>query len=94
MEDHQLPVKMRAKSILDTDTEYNIGLMVLTTKDIGGTIKQKVKALSGMLKVMCTEANSRMIWLTDMENTLTLMEVSIRVSLKTMCKKETVKKNG
>ena len=51
-------------------TVFNIGLMVLITRVIGVITKQKVKVLSGMLKVMCIEVNSKMIWQTDMENIL------------------------
>lgn len=60
----------------------------------GTLIKLKVKELSGMLKVMFTGENSKMIWPTDMESTPISMEASIRESSKMMSKRATEKKSG
>ena len=72
----------------------NIGLMVRIMKVIGTIIKQKDKVLSGMLKVMYTEVNSKMIWLMDMESILISMGPNTKANSETMFKKAMVKKNG
>ena len=56
--------------------------------------KLKAKVLSGMPKVTFIEVNSKMIWPTDMENILILMDQNIKESLEMMYKKAMVKKNG
>jgi hypothetical protein len=76
------------------DTEYNIGLMELIMKVNGVLIKLKVKELFGTLREMFTEENSKMIWLTVMENTHISMDQNIKGSLKMTFKKDTEKKNG
>ena len=73
---------------------FNIGQMEHIMKASGILIKQKVRALSGMLKEMCIEGNLRMIWPMDMENILTLMAVNIKGSLRMMFRKDMEKKNG
>ena len=60
----------------------------------GVLIKLKVKELFGTLREMFTEENSKMIWLTVMENTHISMDQNIKVSLKMTFKKDTEKKNG
>lgn len=47
-----------------------------------------------MQKEMFTEENLRMIWLMATENTHISMGLSIKENSKTMCKKDTEKKNG
>ena len=63
-------------------------------KGSGISIKLKDKELFGMLKEMFTEENSKMIWLTVMENTHISMDQNIKGSLKMTYKKDTEKKNG
>lgn len=75
-------------------TVYNTGLMVLTTKDSGNSIKRKVKVSSGMLKETCTEVNSETIWPMAMVNTHISMDPNIKESSQMTYKKVTVKKNG
>ena len=75
-------------------TVYNTGPMVLTTKDNGSLIKQKGKVSSGMLKVMCTEVNSEMIWPMAMVSIHISMDLNIKESLEMTSKKAMVKKNG
>ena len=94
MEDHQSQVRMKMTISLDTDMEYNIGLMELIMKDNGNTTRLRDKELSGMLRVMSIEVSSRMIWQMDMESTLTLTVANIRENLKMMFRKEMAKKNG
>ena len=94
MEDHQSQVKMKMTISLDTDMEYNIGLMELIMKDNGNTTRLKVKELSGMPREMSIEVNSKMIWQMDMESTLILTVANIRENSKMMFRKEMVRKNG
>jgi hypothetical protein len=75
-------------------TVFNIGLMVLITRVIGVITKQKVKVLSGMLKVMCIEVNSKMIWPMGMENTPTSTDQNTRENSKMTCRRDMEKKNG
>ena len=79
---------------LGTDMESNIGLMGPTMKDNGFSTKQKVQAHFGTLRAMFIGATLKMIWLTDKENTLILMEVSTKESSKTMYKRATERKSG
>jgi hypothetical protein len=74
--------------------EYNIGQMALIMKVNGVLTKPKDKALFGMLKVMFTEENLRMIWPMDMENILILTEANIKENLKMMYKKVMERKSG
>jgi hypothetical protein len=76
------------------DMVFNIGLMVLIMKVNGISIRLKVKELFGMLKVMFTEENLRMIWPMDMENILILTEANIKENLKMMYKKVMERKSG
>ena len=68
--------------------------MELIMKVNGSLIKRKARVPFGMLKVMSIRENSRMIWRTVMENILTSTVPSIKESLKTMFRKDMVKKNG
>jgi len=79
---------------LDTAMESSTGSMVLTTRASGTSTKPKAKAPFGMLREMCIEVNSRMIWLMDMVNIHILTEVSTKVNSRTTSKKGTEKKNG
>lgn len=63
-------------------------------KAIGATTKPRAKELSGTLKAMYTEVISEMIWQMAMANTLILTDLSIKVNLEMMFKKDTEKKNG
>ena len=80
--------------LLDTDTVYNTGLMVLIMKDNGVIIKLKVKVLSGMQRVMFIVVNSRTIWQMDTVSIRILMAQNIRENSEMMCKKVMAKKNG
>ena len=75
-------------------TVYNTGLMVLTTKVSGNSIKQKAKVSSGMLKETCTEVNLEMIWPMAMVNTHISMDPNIKESFEMTYKKAMVRKNG
>jgi len=90
----QMLVMMKTRISLDMVMESSTGLMELTTKDSGATTRQRDRELSGTQKEMYIEVNSRMIWLTAMENTLISTAASIRESSKTMFRRETVKKSG
>jgi hypothetical protein len=74
--------------------EFNIGLTAHIMKVIGATIKPRAKEHSGTLKVMYTEVILEMIWPMAMANTHILTDLSIRVNLEMMFKKDTEKKNG
>ena len=74
--------------------EFNTGLMVLIMKVIGIIIKQKVRVLFGMLKVISIEVNLRMIWLMAMANIYISMDPSIRENSEMIFKKAKEKKNG
>lgn len=74
--------------------ESSIGLMEHITKANGHLIKQRVKALFGMLRAMSTEGNSKMIWQMDMAITLISTGQNIRASLRTTSKRVTEKKSG
>jgi hypothetical protein len=78
----------------DMDMVFSSGLMELTTRVTGGTIKLRVKALSGMLRGMSIEENSKMIWLTDMESTLILMGRSTKGSSEMTFKRVMGRKSG
>ena len=88
-------VRTKKKSMnLGMDMEYNTGLMEHTTKDSGTITKLKVKEHSGMLKETYIKVNLRMIWPMVMAIIYILTEVSIKVNLKMMFRKDTEKKNG
>ena len=78
----------------DMDMEYNTGPMEHIMRGNGTIIKLKDRGHSGMLKEMCIEVNSKMIWLMDMESIRISMEVSIKVNSPMMSKKVMAKKNG
>jgi hypothetical protein len=73
---------------------YNTGLMERTMKVNGAIIKPKVRAHFGMPKEIFTEVSSKTIWRMVTVNTHISMVLSIKVSLKKMFKKVTVRKNG
>jgi hypothetical protein len=79
---------------LDMAMEFNTGLMELITRVNGFSIRLKAMVHSGMLKEMFIGEILKMIWQTDKENILILMEVNIKESSKMMYKKGMVKKNG
>lgn len=80
--------------LLDTDTVYNTGLMVLIMKGSGVITKLKVKVLSGMQRAMSIVENSKMIWLMAMVSIHILMAQNIKENSEMMCKKAMGKKNG
>ena len=80
--------------LLDTDTVYNTGLMVLIMKGSGVITKLKVKVLSGMQRAMSIVENSKMIWLMAMVSIHILMAQNIKENSEMMCKKAMVKRNG
>lgn len=80
--------------LLGMDMEFNIGPMVPITKDSGHTTKQRVKALSGMLRVMSIEVNSRMIWPMGMVNTHISMVQSTKENSEMMSRRVMVRRNG
>ena len=74
--------------------EYNIGQIMHVTKEIGKWIKHMVKEYFGTQVVIFIKVNLQMICLTDMEFTITLMEMSILVISKTIFNMGKEKKNG
>jgi hypothetical protein len=94
MEGLQMLVTTKTRISSDMVMESSTGSMELITKDSGATIRLKDRVLSGTPKEMYIEVNSKMIWLTAMENTLISTAASIRESSKTMCRRETEKKSG
>ena len=74
--------------------EYSIGPTVLITKDNGISIKPMDRERSGMLKVTYTEANSKTIWPTAMENTPILTGVNTKENSEMTSKKATARKSG
>lgn len=72
----------------------NIGLTEQIMKVTGLWTKLKVKEPFGTQKVIYIEVNLKMIWLTDMENTLILMVPNIRENSMMTYKKVTARKNG
>lgn len=90
------PTVMMQKKLmsLDMDTEFSTGQMVLIMKVTGILIKPKGKVPFGTLKVMCITVRLKTIWQTELVNIPILMEVNIKVNLKTMYKKAMEKKSG
>jgi len=76
------------------DMEFSTGPTELIMRDSGTSIKLKDKELSGMLKAMYIEENSKTIWPMDMESTLISTEANIKESSKMMSKRATEKKSG
>ena len=85
---------MRISKNSDMVMESSIGLMEHITRDNGFSTKRKVKGHFGMLRETFIVENSKMIWPTDMENILTLTDLSTREISETMCKRAMEKKNG
>jgi hypothetical protein len=73
---------------------FKYGLMELSMKDNGITIKQKVKVHFGMLKVMCMKVSLKMTKLTAMEFIHTLMVLDMKDFGKMICKRDMVVKYG
>ena len=74
--------------------ESKSGQMELNTRVNGRTIKQKEKALFGMLKEMCTMESLKMIRLTGMEFTRMLTGRGMKGIGRMTCKKDMDKKFG
>ena len=62
----------------EMDKEHRHGQMELCIQGNGTTIEHKVKVNLCILTVMSTKATGSMIRLTDMEYTITLMELSMK----------------
>ena len=85
---------MKYQPLLDTDMEFNIGLMEHIMKVIGTITKQKVREHFGMLKEISIEENLRMIWPMAMVSTYISMVQNIKVNSEMIYKKDKEKKNG
>jgi hypothetical protein len=64
----------------DTAQEHKFGLMVLSMKENGASIKQMVVVNFGMLMEMSMKANGKMIRLMDMEFTCMSMEQNMKAT--------------
>ena len=85
---------MKYQPLLDTDMEFNIGLMEHIMKVIGTITKQKVREHFGMLKEISIEESSRMIWQMATESTYISMVQNIKENSEMIYKKDKEKKNG
>ena len=74
--------------------ESSTGLMELTMRDSGLTIKLKATVLSGTQREMSIEASSKMIWQTATASTLISMAASTKENSKMMSRRGTERRSG